>query len=166
VAVTNRRAVWTAALAACGLLVIVLGFVIVVPHLLYPPLSAAGLRGVASARARIQLQQAQSQLANNARSALLQGLAGFVIVAGAAATWWQVHISRHGQLTERFTKAVDQLGSENVTVRIGAIYALERLAKNSAADRDAVLFLWAPSSAPAPPGRSEPPTARSTPPSR
>ena len=98
-AVTNRRAVWTAALAACGLLVIVLGFVIVVPHLLYPPLSAAGLRGVASARARIQLQQAQSQLANNARSALLQGLAGFVIVAGAAATWWQVHISRHGQLT-------------------------------------------------------------------
>jgi len=47
--VTNQRAIWTAALPACGLLVVALGVVIVVPHLLYPPLSVASLRGVASA---------------------------------------------------------------------------------------------------------------------
>lgn len=137
----DRRGIWLAALTACALLAILFCGVIVIPHLLYPPLSAADLRGVASAQMRIQLQQAQSQLANNARSAVLQDLAGLVIVAGAVATWWQVHISREGQITDRFTKAVDQLGSPNADVRIGGIYALERIAKNSAADRNPILFL-------------------------
>ena len=113
----------------------------VVPRLLYPPLGTAVLRGVASAQARIQLQQAQSQLANNARSAVLQGLAGLVLVAGAVATWWQVHISRQGQITDRYSKAVDQLANRSVDVRIDSIYAMERIAKNSAADRNAILFL-------------------------
>jgi hypothetical protein len=36
---------------------------------------------------------------------------------------------------------VDQLGSQNVDVRIGGIYALERLAKNSPADRNAIQYL-------------------------
>ena len=34
-----------------------------------------------------------------------------------------------------------ELGSENVDVRIGGTYALERIAKNSAADRNAIEFL-------------------------
>lgn len=115
-------------------------------HRLGPPsaLSAAGaadLRGVASAQVRIQLQQTQSQLANNLRSAVLQGLAGLVVVVGGAAAWWQVHISREGQITERFSKTVDQLGSPNGDVRIGGLYALERIARNSAADRNPILFL-------------------------
>jgi hypothetical protein len=57
------------------------------PRLLYPPLGAVALQGVTSVHARIQLQQAQSQLATSARSAVLQALAGLVLVAGAAATW-------------------------------------------------------------------------------
>lgn len=137
----HRRAIWLAALTACGLLVILLGGIILIPHLLYPPLTAAELRGIASAQARIQLQQAQSQLANGARSDVLQGLAGLVVVGGAVAAWWQAHISREGQITERFTKAVDQLGSSNLDVRIGGLYALERIARNSAADRSAIQFL-------------------------
>ena len=137
----NQRAVWIAALTACGLLLVLLGGIVLVPHLLYPPLSAADLRGVAGEQARVQLQQAQSQLANGARSVVLQGLAGLVVVAGAAATWWQVHISREGQITDRFSKAVDQVGSPNVDVRIGGLYGLERIARNSAADRNAILFL-------------------------
>jgi hypothetical protein len=62
-------------------------------------------------------------------------------VTGALATWRQVHISREGQITERFTRAVDQLGSQNVDVRIGGIYALERIANNSPADRAAIQYL-------------------------
>ena len=38
------------------------------------------------------------------------------------------------QITERFTRAIDQLGSENMAVRLGGIYALERIAKDS--DKD------------------------------
>jgi hypothetical protein len=139
--VVNQRAIWIVTLTACGLLLVLLGGLVLVPHLLYPPLSAADLRGVASEQARVQLQQAQSQLANGARSVVLQGLAGLVVVAGAAATWWQLHISREGQITDRFSKAVDQVGSSNVDVRIGGMYALERIARNSAADRNAIHFL-------------------------
>jgi hypothetical protein len=139
--VVNRRAVWLAVLAVCGLLAVLVCAVWVFPRLLYPPLGSTALRDVANAQARIQLQQAQSQLANNARSAVLQALAGLVLVAGATATWWQVHISRQGQITDRYSKAVDQLASGNVIVRIGSIYAMERIAKNSAADRNAILFL-------------------------
>jgi pentapeptide repeat protein len=139
--VVNQRAIWIATLTACGLLPVLLGGTLLVPHLLYPPLSATDLHGVASEQARVQLQQAQSQLANGARSVALQGLAGLVVVAGTAATWWQLQISREGQITDRFTKAVDQVGSSNVDVRIGGLYALERIARNSAADRNAIQFL-------------------------
>jgi uncharacterized protein YjbI with pentapeptide repeats len=139
--VVYQRAIWLTTLTACGLLVILLGGIILIPHLLYPPLSAAELSGIASAQVRIQLQQAQSQLANDARSAVLQGLAGLVVVGGAVAAWWQAHISREGQITERFTKAVDQLGNPNLDIRIGGLYALERIARNSRADRNAILYL-------------------------
>jgi uncharacterized protein YjbI with pentapeptide repeats len=135
------RALWQAALIVCGMLAVLLGSIIVIPHLLYPPLTSADLHGIASAQVRIQLQQAQSQLANDARSSVLQGLAGLVVVAGALATWRQVHISREGQITDRFSKSVDQIGSPVLDVRIGGLYALERIAKNSAADRTAILFL-------------------------
>jgi len=36
------------------------------------------------------------------------------------------------QVTERFTRAIDQLGSEKLDVRIGAVYALEQIARDSA----------------------------------
>jgi hypothetical protein len=136
----SQRIIWLGTWAACVLVVLLAGIVLV-PRLLYPPLSAADLRGVLSAQARVQLQQAQSQLANDTRSTVLQGLGGLLVVVGAVATWWQVSVSREGQITERFTRAVDQLGSQNADVRIGGIYALERIASNSAADRRAIQFL-------------------------
>ncbi len=42
-------------------------------------------------------------------------------------------------VTERFTRAVEQLGHEKRAVRLGAIYALERIAKDSARDRDTIV---------------------------
>lgn len=92
---------------------------------------------------RIQLQQAQGQLQNSVRSALLQLTAGLLVIGGATATWRQVQVNREGQITERFTRAVEQLGSDNVDVRIGGVYALERVARNSSADRDSVQFILA-----------------------
>lgn len=93
------------------------------------------------APARIQLQQAQSQLADDARSSILQAFGGLLVVAGAVATWRQVHISREGQITDRFTRAIDQLGSENRDVRIGGIYALGRIAANSPDDRSTIQYV-------------------------
>ncbi|WP_176726996.1 pentapeptide repeat-containing protein, partial [Nostoc sp. KVJ20] len=38
------------------------------------------------------------------------------------------------QITERFAKAVEQLGNEKIETRLGAIYTLERIAKDSPKD--------------------------------
>jgi hypothetical protein len=46
-----------------------------------------------------------------------------------------LRLTREGQITERFTRAIDQLGSEKLEIRLGGIYALERIAKDSP-DRD------------------------------
>lgn len=51
-----------------------------------------------------------------------------------------MHLNREGQITERFTRAVDQLGNKDaLDVRLGGIYALERIARDSAADEDAII---------------------------
>nr|WP_176573429.1 pentapeptide repeat-containing protein [Nonomuraea pusilla] len=39
-----------------------------------------------------------------------------------------------GQITDRYSKATEQLGSEMIEVRLGAIYALERIARDSQRD--------------------------------
>jgi hypothetical protein len=122
-------------------LFLVLASLTLIPQALYPPLSDSELQAVSSAEMRIQLQQAQSQLQNGARSSLLQAMAGLLVIAGAIATWRQVQVNRDGQVTERFTRAVDQIGSENTDVRIGGIYALERVARNSVPDRPQVQYL-------------------------
>jgi hypothetical protein len=120
----TRMFLWRTVAGIVCFLVVVLGSLTLIPELLYPSLTDAQLSGVTGADTQIQLQQAQSQLQNNARSSLLQAIAGLLLVAGAVGTWRQVQVNREGQLTERFTRAVDQLGSENTDIRIGGIYTL------------------------------------------
>ncbi len=50
-----------------------------------------------------------------------------------------VRIARESQLTERFATAVRLLGDERMEIRLGGIYALERLARDSEADHWAVM---------------------------
>ncbi len=39
--------------------------------------------------------------------------------------------AQKSQITERFTKAVEQLGSDNLSIRLGGIYALEKIAQDA-----------------------------------
>ena len=48
-------------------------------------------------------------------------------------------LTEQGQVTDRYTKAIEQLGSDKLAVRIGGIYALERIARDSARDHPAVM---------------------------
>ena len=48
-------------------------------------------------------------------------------------------LSREGQVTDRYTKAIEQLGSDQLDVRIGSIYALERVARDSPKDHPTVM---------------------------
>lgn len=87
--------------------------------------------------------QDRPKLENDIRATLFQALGGLLLTAGAIATWRQLLITREGQVTERFTRAVEQLGNPEVDVRIGAIYALERLSLDSPSDRKQIHELLA-----------------------
>jgi uncharacterized protein YjbI with pentapeptide repeats len=73
------------------------------------------------------------------RTALLACLAGGIALAGAFISHRSTNIAQRtlelnqqGQVTERFTRAVDQLGNEDqLAVRLGGIYALEQIMKES-----------------------------------
>jgi uncharacterized protein YjbI with pentapeptide repeats len=66
-------------------------------------------------------------------------LAGLVAI-GAALTLWYTHqrqeLDRDANRTDRYTKAVEQLGDDTKpSVQLGGVYALERVAKDSERDR-------------------------------
>ena len=98
---------------------------------------------------------------NEARKTLAQILGGAVLLAGFFGTWQNIKVaqksltvsqesmltsqkaldvSREGQITDRITKAIEQLGAVGVTgnkkleVRVGGTYALERIANDSKRD--------------------------------
>lgn len=50
------------------------------------------------------------------------------------ATRQQNAVTEQGQYTERFGRAIDQLGSDKADIRLGGIYALERLSNDSPRD--------------------------------
>jgi hypothetical protein len=50
-----------------------------------------------------------------------------------------VELNEQGQVTDRYTKAIEQLGSDRPDVRLGGIYALERVARDSARDHPTVM---------------------------
>lgn len=87
---------------------------------------------------------------NDVRTTLLQVIGGLVVLVGAYATWRQVRVgqeglrlTQEGHITDRFSRAVDQLGSEKPDVRIGGFHALARIAEHSPRDREAVISLQA-----------------------
>src|SRR5215469_5131756 len=89
---------------------------------------------------------------NEARKTLATILGGIVLLAGFFGTWQNLkvaqekvaqetlRVSQEGQITDRFTKAIEQLGAVNakdekkMVVRLGGIYALERIANESEQD--------------------------------
>ncbi|WP_458248848.1 pentapeptide repeat-containing protein [Streptomyces sp. MAI_2237] len=121
-----------------GGVVIALAAVVWLPRLMYPPLPSDQLVGVAGQAQRVELQQAQLKVQNDFRGQVLQAMGALVVVAGAGVGWQQFRLARQGQITERFTRAIDHLGHPTLDVRLGGIYALERIAKNSPDDQPTV----------------------------
>ena len=72
-----------------------------------------------------------------------------------------IELAEQGQVTDRYTKAIEQLGSDRLDVRVGGIYALERVAGDSAKDHPTVMevltaFIREHSHEPWPPSADEP----------
>jgi hypothetical protein len=94
----------------------------------------------------IQLQKDLITAENNARATLAQILGGLALLFGLYLTYRNVkvahknvEVAEQGKLTERFSKAVELLGSEKIEVRLGGIYALERIARDSQKDHWTVM---------------------------
>ena len=114
--------------------------IFIFPKLIVPDHSNIALESFTADR-RLQLLDARAKLQNDVRTTLLQALGGAVLLIGAYFTWRQLQITREGQVTERFTNAVDQLGHKERDVRVGGIYALGRIAKDSRVDLQPILEL-------------------------
>src|SRR6266511_3903107 len=177
---------WTlAGVVGAALLAVALWLCVwVLPQRWYPPLSNADLVGLSPADQAAR-REGRDKLHNDARSTLLQGLAGVLVLVGAGFGGTvalrqvrigleqleqarrqaqrsdkrarqqlklarkqaqrsderlreQITLAQEGQITERFTRAIDQLGQpgpDRLDVRLGGIYALERIARDSPADR-------------------------------
>jgi hypothetical protein len=115
-----------------------------------------------------ELKDARLKLQNDARTTLLQGFGALLLLTGAgigaAVTLRQVRVSQdglhatreqmqhtlettrqqlnlteQGQVTDRYTRAVEQLGHEKAPVRLGALYSLEHLAQDNPQYRQTVV---------------------------
>ena len=94
---------------------------------------------------------------NDVRTTLVQAVAGLAVASGALITYrtfpdnQQDQAKRHDreertfrlhqsqQVTDTYTKAVEQLGSDQAPVRLGALYSLERLAQDDPSRRQTVV---------------------------
>lgn len=79
------------------------------------------------------------QIENQIRTTWAQIFGGVFLLAGLIFAWLRIETSRRGQLTDRYIRAIDQLGSDNTVVRLGAIYGLERIANESSQEHWAVV---------------------------
>jgi Pentapeptide repeats (8 copies) len=105
--------------------------------------------------------QSEAKAISDARTSTLQLLGGLVLTAGVCFTAWtvqltrkrdqeqrraneeRIRVDRDGQVTERFTRAVEQLGADKTDIRLGGIYALERIARESEVDHEPIVQILA-----------------------
>jgi len=92
-----------------------------------PQWQAAGWQGQMEPKDLAKLQ-------NDARTTLIQVLGGAVLLIGLYFTLRNLQLTQDRQITEHYTRAVEQLRSDKLEVRLGAIYALERIARDSERD--------------------------------
>jgi hypothetical protein len=87
------------------------------------------------------------KIENEARKVIAEIIGGSVVLIGLFFTWQTVKstgdnlkVSQEGQITERFIKAIEQLGKtdagkdSNLVIHLGGIWSLERIARDSEKD--------------------------------
>jgi uncharacterized protein YjbI with pentapeptide repeats len=140
---------------ACGIALVggLIVWAVVMPGWLAPPLRGRDLARLPDAKARLEAIDARTRLHHDLRNGVLQLLTVLAVLAGALVGFQQLtedrdqarqqlsedrdkalkdrQLTRQGQASERFTRAIDQLGSSRVETRIGGIYGLGQIAEQS-----------------------------------
>lgn len=96
-----------------------------------------------TSKERIELENSTRNSLSQAFGTLSQTIGGVVLVVGVYFTWRNLIAVEEKQVTERFTRAIDQLGSDKVEICVGGIYALERIAEDSRKDHWVVMEVLA-----------------------
>jgi hypothetical protein len=79
------------------------------------------------------------------RKTLAQIMGGCALLVGLYFTWRTTRTAEDGRITDRFSKAVEQLGATNkdgsrqIEPRLGGIHSLERIARDSKRDARAII---------------------------
>jgi hypothetical protein len=81
-------------------------------------------------------------LENEVFKNIIQLLGGAFFLFGLYFTWRNLRISQEGQITQRFNDAIEHLGSEKAEIRLGGIYALARIARDSPKDHMSVMHVF------------------------
>lgn len=81
------------------------------------------------------------RLENEVRTSMIQLVAGLFVAGSLIVGYRNLKTLQDRNLTERFAKAVEQLGDETSAVRLGGIVSLERIARESKRDYVAVMEL-------------------------
>jgi uncharacterized protein YjbI with pentapeptide repeats len=119
-------------------------------------------------------EQERFERENEARKTLAQIVGGAAVLAGLYFTSVNLQITQttamrnqeitqEGQITERLTRAVDQLGNEKLEIRLGGITSLARIARDSKKDHQriiAILTAYIRANAPWPPKQDQLPEER------
>lgn len=138
---------WRLVSLTAGLLVVgIAGFLVLVAACLFVLPARLVARDT---KASDLTSEQRARAVNSARTTLVQGLVGLTALIGIFIAWQQLQndrqqsrterqqledqliLTRQGQVAERLTRAVEQLGADRLELRLGAIYELERIAKES-----------------------------------
>ena len=103
-----------------------------------------GLPGILTRHPHIPNASDQHKAISDTRTGLIAAVVAAGAAGGLAYTARTYRLSREGQFTDRYSKAVEQLGDDKkLEVRLGGIYALERLMADSSRDQPTILEVLA-----------------------
>lgn len=94
-------------------------------------------------QSEFDLEKERIKLRDDTRKTMAQIIGGVFFVLGLFVTYNTFELNREGQVTERFSKAVELIGSKELSVRLGGLYALERIANDSPKDHITVMEILA-----------------------
>jgi len=130
-----RTALIVAASAAAVLLVVAVLWQWSTLYLTAAELSRAAAKGGVPGDSAAALLKDSIEQRNELLRTSFQLAGGLVIAISLYSAWSTYRLTREGQLTDRFSHAIDQLGEDGNSVKqLGGIYALERIARDSPRD--------------------------------
>jgi hypothetical protein len=116
------------AMKQCGAFLLIFGAILLTGVLCWRAVEWHRMASLLGAKAQIDMEA-------EVFKTVAQFLGGGALLAGLYFTWQNVQVLQEGQITERFTRSIEHLGSEKLQVRLGGLYALGRIARDSRSDQ-------------------------------